>query len=79
MNLGKAVELPFFNAEAQRGRRNAEKGFRLAGYAKFLHFSVPPQASPLRLCVEMRFFRLTELLWPAWRGIFCGVVDVNVS
>ena len=52
MNLGKAVELPFFNAEAQRGRRNAENGFP---------FLCGPLASPLRLCVENGFFRMSRI------------------
>jgi len=53
MNLGKAVELPFFNAEAQRGRRTADNGFP---------FLCGPLASPLRLCVEKGFFRMSRIV-----------------
>ena len=51
--LDKAVERPFFNAEAQRVRRSAEKGFHLACYANILPFLCGPLAFPFRLCVEM--------------------------
>ena len=54
----KAVDPRFFNAEAQRGRRYAENGFYLAGYAKVLAFLCGPLASPLRLCVGMQFLGL---------------------
>ncbi len=57
MNMDKAVERPFFNAEAQKVGRSAENGFHLAGYAKVLPFLCGPLAFPLRLCVEMRFLR----------------------
>src|SRR5574343_1650588 len=60
----------FFNAEAQRGRRNAEGGGgRVSFLAPILRVTL---VFPLRLCVEMQFSGLIDIT--AGRGWRAGLL-----